>query len=124
MTREDALSKNVLISTRAFQFNVMPSHIEMADQDKLERALERAVADPVSRPEFYRTLLESEIFIIGHSDAVTEIRTLLPSGSKIDLVHWEKKDGTPVVPFFTSLEALRRSLKEEGERPFLHLRLR
>lgn len=85
----------------------------MADHEKLERALERAANDPASRPEFYRTLLESEVFVIGHSDAITGQRALIPAGAKVQIVHWEKQDGTQVVPFFTSLEALRRSLKEE-----------
>ncbi|MFN4362280.1 MAG: enhanced serine sensitivity protein SseB C-terminal domain-containing protein [Hylemonella sp.] len=85
----------------------------MADHEKLERALELAASDPASRPEFYRTLMESEVFVIGSSGAVTGQRSLIPAGAKVEIVHWEKQDGTPVIPFFTSLEALRRSLKEE-----------
>lgn len=37
--------------------------------NKLERALERAAKEPASRPEFYRVLLESEVFILGDSGA-------------------------------------------------------
>jgi hypothetical protein len=86
----------------------------MADHEKLERALERAANDPASRPDFYRTLMESEVFVIGRSGAITGQHALIPAGAKVEIVHWEKQDGTPVVPFFTSLEALRRSLKEES----------
>jgi hypothetical protein len=82
-------------------------------ENKLERALARAATDPVSRPDFYRVLLESEIFVIGHSDAPGEGRAEIPAGAKLSIVTWEKNDGTPVTPFFSSLDALRRSLKEE-----------
>ena len=91
----------------------MPCNTEMTDHKNLERALERAARDPASRPEFYRALMESDVFVIGHSDAITGQRTLIPAGAKVEIVHWEKQDGTPVVPFFTSLDALRCSLKEE-----------
>jgi hypothetical protein len=30
-------------------------------------------------------------------------------------VNWEKSDGTPIIPFFTSLEALQLALKEESK---------
>jgi hypothetical protein len=79
---------------------------DMADHNEVESALERAASDPASRPDFFRVLLESEVFIIGRSK---------DAGAKIDIVHWQKKDGTPVVPFFSSVDALRRSLKETAD---------
>lgn len=86
----------------------------MSKQNELEYALERAASDPSSRPNFYRILLESEVFVLGHSDALGEGRAEIPAGAKLSIVHWEKKDGTPVIPFFTSLTALRQSLKDEA----------
>jgi hypothetical protein len=86
----------------------------MPDQNELEHALERAASDPSSRPDFYRILLESEVLVLGHSDTPGEGRAELPAGAKLSIVHWEKKDGMPVIPFFTSLTALRQSLKEEA----------
>jgi len=83
-------------------------------QNNLELALQRAATDPASRPDFYRVLLDSEIYVIGNTDAPTEGRSLIPAGAKVSIVQWEKNDGTPVTPFFTSLEALQRSLKEEA----------
>ena len=80
----------------------------------LELSLARAAADPASRPEFYKTLLESEVYVIGFSDSAKEGRSTLPEGSKLSIVNWQKKDGTPIVPFFTSLEALQSALKEEA----------
>lgn len=80
----------------------------------LELSLARAADDPASRPDFYRTLLESEVFVIGFTDSAGEGRSTIPEGSKLSIVNWEKNDGTPVIPFFTSLEALRSALKEEA----------
>ena len=84
-------------------------------QNLLEIALARAVSEPADRPQFYRLLLESEIYVIGHSDSAGEGRSTVPAGAKLSIVHWEKQDGTPAIPFFTSLEALQRSLKEESK---------
>ena len=33
--------------------------------------------------------------------------------SALDLQHWEKEDGTSVIPFFTSLEALQQAVEDE-----------
>jgi len=93
----------------------MGHNCRMADQNELDRALQSAATDPASRPEFYRVLLASDVFIIGRTHAPGEGRTVIPAGAKIDIVHWEKKDGTPVVPFFSSVDALRQSLKESAD---------
>jgi hypothetical protein len=82
-------------------------------KNSLEVALARAADEPASRPDFYRILLQSEIYVIGHTDAPGDGRATLPAGAKLSIVSWENKDGTPVTPFFSSLEALQRSLQEE-----------
>src|SRR3546814_897971 len=79
----------------------------------LEVALARAATEPADRPEFYRVLLASEVFVLGHTESKGEGRVTVPSGEKLSIVNWEKADGTPVIPFFASLEALRRAIKEE-----------
>jgi hypothetical protein len=89
--------------------------IAVEAQTALEFALAKAADDPASRPEFYKTLLESDVFIIGHSDAPeADGESTIPAGAKLSIVNWEKADGTPVIPFFGSLEALQRALKEEA----------
>lgn len=79
----------------------------------LEIALARAAAEPADRPEFYRVLLASEVFVLGHTQSKVEGRVTVPSGDKLSIVNWQKADGTPVIPFFASLDALRRAIKEE-----------
>lgn len=84
-------------------------------QNDLETALARAADDPASRPDFYKILLKSEIFLLGFGDSPGEGLTTFTKGSKLSIVNWEKKDGTPVIPFFTSLKALQSTLKEEAQ---------
>ncbi len=79
----------------------------------LEMALSRAATEPADRPEFYRVLLASEVFVLGHTESKGEGRMTVASGEKLSIVNWERADGTPVIPFFASLDALRRAIKEE-----------
>ena len=78
----------------------------------LEMSLSRAASDPASRPEFYKTLLASEILVLGFTDTPEEGHFTVPEGSKLSIVKWEKNDGTPVIPFFTSLAALQSALNQ------------
>jgi len=74
-----------------------------------------AADNPASRPDFYKTLMSSDVFVIGFTDSEGEIEGTIPAGAKLSIVNWEKNDGTPIIPFFTSLEALQRALKEESK---------
>ncbi|CCK08062.1 Protein SseB [Cronobacter sakazakii 696] len=74
-----------------------------AEKNELETLLEKAAAEPAFRPAFFRTLLESTVWVPGEAadgEAVV-------AESAVDLQHWEKDDGTSVIPF----PALRRPLK-------------
>lgn len=88
----------------------------MAPRNPLEVALAKAAEDPASRPEFYRLLLDSTIYVIGFTDS-PEIagRVTLETEEKLSIVNWETPDGKPIIPFFASLEALQRSLQEESQ---------
>ncbi len=78
----------------------------------LEAALARAANDPAARPEFYRLLLDSEVFVIGSMEGSAEKRDIA-AGEKISIAHWQKQDGTPFIPFFASLAALQRAIRTE-----------
>src|SRR5262245_49577657 len=82
-------------------------------QNALELALAKAATEPAYRPEFYRLLLESEVLVLGHTESGEKGRRTVAAGEKLSIVNWQKNDGTPVIPFFASLEALRRAIKEE-----------
>jgi len=78
-------------------------------KNELETLLEQAATEPAHRPAFFRTLLESTVWVPGtaaEGEAVVE-------DSALDLQHWEKEDGTTVIPFFTSLEALQQAVEDE-----------
>ena len=85
-----------------------------ARSNLLEEALARAADEPAARPEFYALLLESEVFVIGHTNAPGDGETLLPAGAKLSIATWQKKDGTQFIPFFSGLEALQQALTEEA----------
>lgn len=82
-------------------------------RNALEIALEQAAKEPANRPEFYRLLLESEVFVLGNTEDHGEGRRTLASGEKVSIMNWQKNDGTLVVPFFSSLEVLRSAIKEQ-----------
>lgn len=81
----------------------------------LERKLMLAADNPATRPEFYKTLMASNVFVIGFSDSEGKGVETIPAGAKLSIVNWEKDNGSPIIPFFTSLEALQRALKEESK---------
>jgi hypothetical protein len=79
----------------------------------LERALRLAATDPSARPDFYRLLLESDIFVIADAAPRGPGEWTAQEGESISLQHWSKPDGTVVLPFFSSIEALQRALDQE-----------
>jgi len=86
--------------------------------NELELLLMRAVNDQAERPAFYSKLLESDVFIIGYTDAEPE-GGVFREGEKLSVMHWQKQDGTSFIPFFSSLETLRAAL--DSEQPYVVL---
>lgn len=78
-------------------------------KNELETLLEQAATEPAHRPAFFRTLLESTVWVPGNAVQGEQI----VEDSVLDLQHWEKNDGTSVIPFFTSLTALQQAVEEE-----------
>jgi len=78
-------------------------------KNELETLLEQAANEPAYRPAFFRTLLDSTVWVPGNAaegEAVVE-------ESALDIQHWEKDDGTSVIPFFTSFAALQQAVDDE-----------
>ena len=78
-------------------------------KNELETLLEQAATEPAHRPAFFRTLLESTVWVPGTAAEGEQV----VEDSALDLLHWEKDDGTSVIPFFTSLEALQEAVEDE-----------
>ena len=81
------------------------------DRNPLEHALSRAHEEPAMRPDFYRALLASEIYLIGSSEPGGRDA----AGQQVTLMQWETERGERMIPFFTSLEEVRRSIDSEEQ---------
>lgn len=85
----------------------------MISENELEQALRLAATSVEHRPDFYKKLLQSDVFIIGRTQAGGEGESRLDAGQSILIQNWQKADGVAVIPFFTSLEMLQRSIDQE-----------
>jgi hypothetical protein len=85
------------------------------EDNVLEIALELAASEPAHRPEFYRLLLESTIFIFGSSasEQLEEGPVTLKANTQIQVTNWVRPDGSSVIPFFTSLRALQLAITSD-----------
>ncbi len=83
-------------------------------ENDLERALRLAATDPAARPAFYETLLGATVYAIGPPKPEGDAAGVenLKAGDTISMITWERTSGEPIVPFFTSCEALSRTLSE------------
>ncbi len=80
----------------------------------LEDALRLAADNPSHRPEFYSLLLESSIYILSQQDGFPSEVRKLEVGEKISIQNLVRNDGSPVIPFFTSLNTLRKAIEVES----------
>ncbi|RUO29722.1 endopeptidase IV [Aliidiomarina sedimenti] len=88
--------------------------MEITEENKLEEILRLAAGEPAHRPQFCEVLLSSKVFVLGTTaEADTDGEVYLEAGSKIQIKHWEKADASPVIPFFSSLEVLQKSIERE-----------
>lgn len=78
-------------------------------KNELETLLEQAATEPAHRPAFFRTLLTSTVWVPGTSAEGEPVM----EDSALELQHWEREDGTSVIPFFSSLNALQQAIDEE-----------
>jgi len=77
---------------------------------RLEEVLKLAATEPAHRPEFFSLLMEASVIVPGTS---AEDGQAIDAATPVDLQHWEKDDGTSIIPFFTSVSALEQAVSEE-----------
>jgi hypothetical protein len=83
-------------------------------ENSLERSLMRAAEDPAHRPQFYRNLAESNLFIIQHGPPPDRCgTTVLKEGYQLKIQHIDH-NGKPYIPVFSSLIRLQQVLQEEA----------
>lgn len=76
--------------------------------NRLEELLKLAATEPAHRPAFFQQLLEADVWIPGESTAGQ-----LDANTPVDLQHWEKEDGSSVIPFFSSEQAMAEATRDE-----------
>lgn len=86
--------------------------MDTKQENTLEKSLRLAADEPAHRPDFFKTLLNSTVYVLGTA-GIGEGRINIESGSNISIAHWQKPDGSPVIPFFSSLQTLQRSIATE-----------
>jgi hypothetical protein len=82
--------------------------------NKLEEILIAACTDHSARPEFYRLLLESELYLLTPQGPEQEGRTTLETGTQVSFVNLTNEAG-PFLPIFTSRERLQEVVNSLGE---------
>lgn len=82
--------------------------------NSLEKSLMSAATNPSSRPQFYRDLLEANIFVIQYGKSNLNIQNnVLQEGTELKIQHIEK-NGVAWLPIFSSLERLQQFLRSES----------
>ncbi|MGB1310946.1 MAG: enhanced serine sensitivity protein SseB C-terminal domain-containing protein [Leucothrix sp.] len=89
--------------------------------NKLEQALHQAAIDEKHVEDFYSLLMESRVFILGKPAAEIESGDfVLTDDDELLINHWEtEEDKSPVIPFFTSLQTLQKTIPEDE--PYLEV---
>lgn len=83
-------------------------------ENELEESLVRVASDPGHRPQFYRDVLSSEIFVITMGKEHLDIEDgCLREGSSVQFQAWNR-DGEDWLPIFSSLSRLNESLESES----------
>jgi hypothetical protein len=83
-------------------------------ENDLERALMRAPSEPAARPEFYRLLLDSHLFIIGQIGNQTPERAeIQPKPGESLMIATINHQGTNYHPVFSALSRLQAFVREE-----------
>ncbi|MFU9135808.1 enhanced serine sensitivity protein SseB [Erwinia tasmaniensis] len=85
---------------------------------RLEEVLKLAANEPAHRPEFFTLLLDASVWVPGESPIQGEG----DAAPAVEIQHWEKDDGSSIIPFFTSLTAMQQAVS--GEQPFLVIPVR
>jgi hypothetical protein len=96
----------------------MQDSIHIEEENELERLLKMAADEPAHRPEFLRLLLESSVYVLGTAGQ-DEGSIELEAGSEVALMHWQKPDGSTIIPFFSSQEMLEKSIDQPES--YLHI---
>jgi SseB protein N-terminal domain/SseB protein C-terminal domain len=77
-------------------------------ENRLEALLTLSADEPAHRPEFFRVLLESEVYIISDLERESEGRWYLTADDALSILTISVADKDPIIPFFSSIDELTR----------------
>ena len=84
------------------------------EESELDKILRLAAGEPAHRPQFCEVLMRSEVFLLGSTEKSGMGGVVnLEAGNRVQIQHWQKPDGSAVIPFFSSLEVLKDSIEAE-----------
>ena len=81
-------------------------------ENELEQALVKAADNPASRPQFYKVLVASSIFIIQRDKVLEEGDHVLETDMELQIQNIEI-DGEPHIPIFSSPTRIQAVIQEE-----------
>ena len=82
-------------------------------ENDLERSLVQAAGDPAHRPQFYKDLVVSNIWVVSAGPPVSERKQVtIPPGTTLQFQEIER-DGKHYLPIFSSLPRLQAAIREE-----------
>ncbi|MDF2530134.1 MAG: sseB [Gammaproteobacteria bacterium] len=91
--------------------------------NQLEQQLESALNDPKQAPAFIKSLLDTEVYCLGHlieDEHHHEHGEGCQHDTEVSIVHWEDGRGNSFVPLFTSLDAMTEVVGEDEEYLCVH----
>lgn len=80
------------------------------NNQRLEEVLKLAATDAAHRPEFFSLLMSASVWIPGHYEDQQ-----ISDSTPVRLNHWQTAEGSRVVPFFTSQQALTEASQQEQQ---------
>jgi hypothetical protein len=83
-------------------------------ENPLEKALQSAITEPMARPEFYRLLLASELFIIGQIAGETPGEPQADAHDRLMIATVEYK-GKPYHPVFSAVSRLKEFVDDDAQ---------
>ena len=84
-------------------------------ENRLEALLALAADEPAHRPEFYRVLLESEVYVISNMEHEGEGQGWLTDEDAMSILTITADESNPIIPFFTSIEELTRFVEYQAQ---------
>jgi len=84
-------------------------------ENRLEALLALAADEPAHRPEFYRVLLESEVYVISNMEQEGEGRGWLTAEDALSILTICTDESNPIIPFFTSIEELTSFVEDQAQ---------